>query len=106
MSVKEHMTTTRPARIFDFGGMHFEVYVSAENKLDLRHIKVIVPDQPSRTAEIIHQFTVLNKLRHRNLTPSDFTAAYEREVADRYLSLKADEQEVVFNLLHAEFSAL
>jgi hypothetical protein len=96
----------RPARVFDFGGMHFEIYISAKNDLDLRNIKVTIPDQPSRNAEIIHQFTVLNKLRRRHLTSSDFAAAYEHEVANRYLSLQPDEQEVVFNLLQAEYSAL
>jgi hypothetical protein len=106
MNVKEYTKTQRPARTFDFGGMHFEIFVSDKNELDLQHIKVIVPDLPSRNAEIIHQFTVLNKLRRRNLASSDFPAAYEREVADRYLKLQVDEREVVFNLLHAEYSAL
>lgn len=98
--------TGRPARVFDFGGMHFEIYLSQKNELDLSNVKVTIPDQPSRNAEIIHQFTVLNKLRRRNLASDDFAATYEREVADRYFSLKPDEREVVFNLLHAEYSAL
>jgi hypothetical protein len=106
MELKQHTKAGRPARIFDFGGMHFEVYVGSANELDLSNIKVTVPDQPSRNAEIIHQFTVLNKLRRRHLAPADFAAAYEREVADRYLSLQPDEREVVFTLLHAEYSAL
>ena len=105
MRLKENTQTERPARIFDFGGMHFEVYVSAENELDLSNIKLTVPNQPSRNAEVIHQFTVLNRLRRRHLASSDFAAAYEREVANRYLSLQPDEREVVFNLLHAEYSA-
>jgi hypothetical protein len=106
MKLKEQTKAARPARIFDFGGMHFVVYVSAKNELDLSNIKVTIPDQPSRNAEIIHQFTVLNKLRRRHLASADFAAAYEREVANRYLSLQPDEREVVFNLLHAEYSAL
>ncbi len=53
----------------------------------------------------ISRFTVLNKLRRRHLASVDFTAAYEREVANRYLSLQPDEREVVFNLLCAEYSA-
>ena len=106
MRLKEHTKAGRPARIFDFGGMHFEVYVSAKNELDLSNIKVTVPDQPSRNGEIIHQFTVLNKLRRGQLTAADFAAAYEREVANRYLSLQPDERDVVFNLLHAEYSVL
>ena len=106
MRLKEHTKTERPARIFDFGGMHFEVYVSSKNELDLSNIKVTIPDQPSRNAEIIHQFTVLNKLRRRHLASADFAAAYEREVANHYLNLQPDEREVVFNLLHAEYSAL
>ena len=65
MRVKEHIKTEQPARIFDFGGMHFEVYVSSKNELDLSNIKVTIPNQPSRNAEIIHQFAVLNKLRRR-----------------------------------------
>jgi len=106
MRLKEHTKTKRPARVFDFGDMHFEIYLSAKNELDLSNIKVTIPDQPSRTAEIVHQFTVLSKLRRRHLASSDFTAAYEREVANRYFSLQPDEREVVFNLLHAEYSAL
>ncbi len=106
MRLKEHIKAERPARVFDFGGMHFEVYVSAKNELDLSNVKVTIPDQPWRNAEVIHQFTVLNKLRRRQLASTDFAAAYEREVANRYLSLQPDEREVVFNLLHAEFSGL
>ena len=106
MRLKEHTKVKRPARIFDFGGMHFEVYISAKNELDVSNIKVTIPDQPSRNAEIIHKFTVLNKLRRRHLASSDFAAAYEREVANRYFSLQPDEREVVFNLLHAEYSTL
>jgi len=106
LRVKEHNKPGRPARIFDFGGMHFEIYTSTKNELDLSNIKVTVPDQPSRNAEIIHQFTVLNKLRRSHLASDDFAAAYVREVADRYLNLQPDEREVVFNLLHAEYSAL
>jgi len=104
--LKEQTKAERPSRVFDFGGMHFEVYVNAKNELDLSNVKVIIPDQPSRNAEIIHQFTVLNKLRRRHLASTDFAAAYEREVASRYLSLQPDERDVVFNLLHAEYSSL
>lgn len=104
--LKEHSNAERPTRIFDFGGMHFEVYISAKNELDLSNIKVTIPDQPSRNSEIIHQFTVLNKLRRRDMASTHFAAAYEREVAERYLGLQPDEREVVFNLLHAEYSAL
>ena len=106
LGIKEHNKQEQPARVFDFGGMHFEIYVSAKNELDLSNIKVIIPDQPTRNAEIIHQFTVLNKLRRRHLASTDFAAAYEREVANRYLNLLPDEREVVFNLLKAEYSLL
>lgn len=95
-----------PTRIFEFNGMRFEVHILEKGEMDLQHIKVIIPDNPSRDAEVIHQFSILNKVRRRQLEASDFLAAYEREVVNRYLQLLPDEQDVVFNLLHAEYSAL
>jgi hypothetical protein len=94
------------ARVFEFSGMRFEVHTQEKGELDLQHIKVIIPDNPSRNAEIIHQFNVLNKVRYRKLRASDFHVAYEREVVDRYMQLQPDEREVVFSLLSAEFNDL
>ena len=99
-------TKKEPVRIFEFSDMRFEVYVNEGGELDLQHIKVIIPDNPSRNAEIIHQFSILNKLRRRQLGVSDFPAAYEREVVYRYTQLLPDEQDIVFNLLKAEYCAL
>jgi hypothetical protein len=95
-----------PVRVFEFGDMRFEIHISEKGDMDLQHIKVTIPDNPSRNAEVIHQFTILNKVRRRQLSTSDFSAAYEREVVNHYLQLQPDERDVVFNLLQAEYSSL